>query len=164
MLPQNFVNQMLDALIQVFIAIAKVILLPFTLWVKSICHLAEQKDKGVLDLNKITGPWPFLTFCKRLIIDVSLDVTSFLSFPIGVIVAVVMFLVALIDGDGIIEAISYFILVLLLTYCVPVYTALLNNMLKLMMLPIRKCIDWLKKPAQHMEINTVQEVNVKKEE
>ncbi len=162
MLPQNFLKQLLDATMQVLLALLKIILLPFNLWVKAIGNLAEQREKGLLDLNKITGPWPFFTFCKRLFIDVILDVVSFLSYPVGVLVAFVAFIVVLVDDVDFFEAIAAFSGSLVIAYLVPVYTALLNNLLKLMLLPFRKLVDWLKKPAQHLDINTTQ--NVKKEE
>ena len=162
MLPQNFLKQLLDATMQVLLALLKIVLLPFNLWVKSIGALAEQRANGSLDLNKITGPWPFLTFCKRLIIDVLLDMISFLAYPIGVLVSFGVFVVILVDDLDVIEATGAFIVVLFCAYITPVYMALWNNILKLMLLPVRKLIDWLKKPAQQLDINTTQ--NVKKEE
>ena len=164
MLPQNFLKQLLDATMQVLLALLKIILLPFNLWVKSIGNLAEQREKGLLDLNKITGPWPFFTFCKRLFIDVILDVVSFLSYPVGVLVAFVAFIVVLVDDADFFEAIAAFTGSLVIAYFVPVYTALLNNLFKLMLLPLGKLVDWLKKPAQQLDINAVQNVKVKKEE
>ena len=162
MLPQNFLKQLLDATMQVLLALLKIILLPFNLWVKSIGNLAEQREKGLLDLNKITGPWPFFTFCKRLFIDVILDVISFLAYPIGVLASLIVFIVVFVDDFDIIEATGAFIVVLFCAYITPVYMALWNNLLKLMLLPFRKLVDWLKKPAQQLDINTTQ--NVKKEE
>ena len=91
MVPENFSKQILDATKQVLLALLKIILLPFNLWVKAIGNLAEQKERGTLDLNKITGLWPFFTFCKRLFLDVILDVIAFLAYPIGAIVALFSF-------------------------------------------------------------------------
>ena len=172
MVPQNFAKQLLDATIQVLLAILKILLLPFNLWVKAIGNLAEHKEKGSLDINNITGLWPFFTFCKRLFLDVILDVIAFLAYPIGVLAAFFAFFMTFVDtpsamnlGEVIVLAIAHFITALLVAYLVPVYTIFVNNFIQLcVLLPLRKLIDWLKKPAQHLNVDSVQKVNVKKEE
>ena len=172
MVPQNFPKQLLDATVQVFLAILKILLLPFNLWVKAVGCLSEHKEKGSLDLNNISGLWPFFTFCKRLFLDVVLDVIAFLAYPIGVIVAFFAFVLTFVKtpgnmefGEVFIMAIAHFIAALLVSYLVPVYTVFINNFVQLfILLPLRKLIDWLKKPAQHLDVDSVQNVKVKKEE
>ena len=172
MVPQNFAKQLLDATVQVLLALLKIILLPFNLWVKAIGNLAEHKEKGSLDINNITGLWPFFTFCKRLFLDVILDVIAFLAYPIGVLAAFFTFVMTFVDvpsavsfGEVAVLAIAHFIAALFVAYCVPVYTIFINNFIQLcVLLPLRKLIDWLKKPAQHLDVNSVQDVKVKKEE
>jgi hypothetical protein len=173
MVPENFSQQILDATKQVLLALLKIILLPFNLWVKAIGNLAEQKERGTLDLNKITGLWPFFTFCKRLFLDVILDVIAFLAYPIGAIVALFSFVYTFIGdyadmmslGNLITYALANFILILFIVYVIPVVTVILNNYIQLcFLLPLRKLIDWLQKPAQHLNVDSVQSVKVKKEE
>lgn len=65
MLPENFVQSLLGALIHVGNAIVKLLLLPFNLWVKAIVRLADQKERGLLNISSINGLWPFFSFCKR---------------------------------------------------------------------------------------------------
>lgn len=171
MIPQNFLTQLLGALKQVLHAILKILLLPFNLWVKAISNLAEQKDKGSLDINKISGLWPFFTFCKRFVIDFLLDTIAFLAYPIGIFSAFVGFVVTCIEaspywgfGETVGNALLAFLGIILNAYLAPVLTAFAHNILQFLLLPLRKLIDWLKKPAQHLDINSVQDVKVKKEE
>jgi hypothetical protein len=171
MLPQNFLQQLMGAAMQVLLALLKIVLLPFNLWLKAISNLAEQREKGLLDLNKITGLWPFFTFCKRLTLDFLLDAIAFLSYPIGVLAAFVTFIATLVFGEEFdldevlfIAAVGAFIATLLISYLVPVFTIFINNCIQFMLLPFRKLIDWFQKPAQQLDINAVQEVKVKKEE
>lgn len=172
MVPQNFAKQILDAIMQVLLTLLKIILLPFNLWVKAIGNLAEHRAKGSLDLHKIEGAWPFFTFCKRLFLDVILDVIAFLAYPVGVIIAFFSFVLVFINysdmltvGNLITHALANFILVLLIVYVIPVATVVTNNYIQLcFLLPLRKLIGWLQKPAQHLDINAVQDVKVKKEE
>ena len=170
MVPQDFSKRLLDATMQVLLAILKIILLPFSLWVKAATNLAEQREKGLLDLNTITGLCPFFTFCKRLILDFLLDAIAFLSYPIGVLMSVVAFVMACVEtydvGFGVMlyEAARAFLYVLILSYCTPIFTTIINNTLQFLLLPIRKFIDWCKKPAQQLDVNAVQEVKVNKEE
>jgi hypothetical protein len=160
MIPQDFWKQVLDALMQVLYTILKIILLPFNLWVKSITNLAKHKESGLLDLHKIGGLWPYFTFCKRLIMDVLLDVIAFLSYPIGIFSAFVGFVVVCVNaghyasfGMILLQATGSFIGILFFSYLTPVYTACINNTLQFLLLPLRKLIDWCKKPAQHVDIN-----------
>ncbi|MBR6656371.1 MAG: hypothetical protein IKL20_07210 [Alistipes sp.] len=171
MLPQNFPNQLLDALMQVLLALLKIVLLPFNLWVRAITNLAEQKQNGDLNVQNIKGLWPFFSFVKRLFLDFLLDSIALLSYPIGVISAFGAFIAAFVDApkfmrpaDMIVSAIGAFVGVLFASYLVPVITAYIHNTLQFLLLPVYKFVDWLKKPAQHLDLNTVQPMKVKKEE
>lgn len=160
MIPQNFLKQLLDALMQVLLALLKIVLLPFNLWIKAISNLAEQRDKGLLDLNKITGLWPLFTFLKRVFLDFVLDAIAFLSYPIGIFSAFVGFVVSLATashyvsvGQMMLDAIAVFTAILISTYFTPVITIFINNLTQFLLLPIRKLIDWCKKPAQQLDID-----------
>lgn len=85
MLPENFVQSLLGALIHVGNAIVKLLLLPFNLWVKAIVRLADQKERGLLNISSINGLWPFFSFCKRLLVDFVFDASAFLAYPVGLL-------------------------------------------------------------------------------
>lgn len=151
MLPENFPKILLGALIHVGNAIVKLLLLPFNLWVKAIVRLADQKERGLLNISSINGLWPFLSFCKRLLIDFIFDAVTFLSYPLGLIFA----LYVLIDGfdAGAEFAFIAFISTLITVYIYPVFMAVAHDLLELSLLPIRKCIDYFRKPAQQLDID-----------
>ena len=44
-----------------------IFIVPFDLWKKATIRLANQKDKGGLNISKITSLWPFLSFLKAFI-------------------------------------------------------------------------------------------------
>ena len=68
-------------------------------------------------------------------------------------------------GNLITYALANFILIIFIVYVIPVFTVILNNYIQLcFLLPLRKLIDWLQKPAQHLNVDSVQSVKVKKEE
>lgn len=156
MLPENFVKTLIDALLHVLYAIVKLLLLPFSLWVKAITRLADQKERGFLNLTNITSLWPFFSFCKRLLIDFIFDAVSFLAYPLGVLFAFIMMIVGFTElnefytvGDVFTE----FLVTLISVYVYPIFMALAHDGLELSLLPIRKLIDWFRKPAQQLDID-----------
>lgn len=46
-----------------------------------------------------------------------------------------------------------FILALIGVYMVPIFVAIAHDSLELLLLPIRKLIDWFRKPAQQLDID-----------
>ena len=159
MLPANFAKNLVDATLQTLLAIAKIFLLPFELWVKAISNLSEQKAKGALNVQEIKGMWPYFTFCKRLLLDFLFDAIAFLSYPLGVLFSIASFIVTLCNAprytqfsDTFLAAFAMFILCLLGVYVIPVFTALAHDCLQWTLLPLRKYIDWCKKPAQHLDL------------
>ena len=156
MLPENFVQSLLNALIHVGNAIVKLLLLPFNLWVKAIVRLADQKERGLLNISSINGLWPFFSFCKRLLIDFIFDAVAFLAYPVGVVVAIIVMIIGFTEtnmfytaGDVFLE----FIISLIVIYIYPIFMALAHDFLVLMLLPIRKLIDYWRKPAQQLDID-----------
>lgn len=156
MLPENFVQSLLNALIHVGNAIVKLLLLPFNLWVKAIVRLADQKERGLLNISSINGLWPFFSFCKRLLVDFVFDATAFLAYPVGLLFA----LYGMIDGFTCLsewytvgDVLVEFILALVGVYMVPIFVAIAHDSLELLLLPIRKSIDFFRKPAQQLDID-----------
>lgn len=158
MLPENFVQSLLGALIHVGNAIVKLLLLPFNLWVKAIVRLADQKERGLLNISSINGLWPFFSFCKRLLVDFVFDASAFLAYPLGLLFA----LYDMIDGFILASKVEWytvgdvfveFILALIGVYMVPILVAIAHDSLELLLLPVRKLIDWFRKPAQQLDID-----------
>jgi hypothetical protein len=157
MTPNNFGTLIVDALLYVLSAIGRILLLPYSLWTRAISRLAEQRQEGYLTMSNITSKWPFLSFCKRLIIDFTFDAVSFLSYPLGGIFAVAILSVDLArlvpEGYPADEIFLEFIGTLIAIYIYPVLMSVTHDFCELLMLPIRKAIDFFKKPAQQINVD-----------
>lgn len=130
---------------QGFLGIWYIIKLPYSLWVKSIDNLVAAKENGKMDLNKMTGEWPFLSFLKVFYLEFMFDALTFFSYFLGFIVAIgVMF------ADG---GLSGFIVALFATYFLPLAIMPCRDMLKIFILPFRKYLSWASKPAQEFNLN-----------
>ena len=123
------------------------------LWKKSITRLVEQKQSGVYDLDSIKGLWPFLSYIKNIIIDFCFDAAILLCFPVGIIAASYSFVHDWIVMQSFVSGFNEFITVLVASYLAPIVISLARDILQLIILPFRKFIDWVRKPAQYLEIN-----------
>ena len=144
------VKMLLDALIHTLVTIGKFFLTPYNLWLNAAERLVEQKQTGSVDLRQIKGFWPMFSYLKRFFLDFLLDAFTLLAYPIGVIVAFVLFFME-IKHFGV--AFSGFIASLFVVYFFPLFFSLFRDMCMFFLLPIRKFLDWAKKPAQYLEIN-----------
>jgi hypothetical protein len=107
-------------------------------------RLADQKESGTLSLTKSNSPWPFLSFMKAFLLEFLFDAMIMLSYVIGPLAAIFM----LVSGAGF----GGFIMVLVSAYYFPVMFTILRDLFALMILPFRKFISWVKKPAQYMDL------------
>ena len=160
MFPNNFAKQLVDALLHVLITIGRVFALPLSLWIKSTSKLVAQKQEAALDMNKIDSPWPFFSWVKRWIIDFFFDALAFISYPLGVITAFIAFFSELTFYNEFTDkrewyfglATVSFIISIVSTYFTPLFISYLHDCTVLALLPIKKLIDWFKKPAQYLEL------------
>ena len=152
MFPNNFAKQLVDALLHVLITIGRVFVLPLSLWIKSTSKLVAQKQEAALDMNKIDSPWPFFSWVKRWIIDFFFDALAFVSYPLGVISAFITFISTLIYAEEFGLATGSFIISIVSTYFAPLFISYLHDCTVMALLPIKKLIDWFKKPAQYLEL------------
>ncbi len=152
MFPNNFAKQLVDALLHVLITIGRVFVLPLSLWIKSTSKLVAQKQEAALDMNKIDSPWPFFSWVKRWIIDFFFDALAFVSYPLGVIIALITFISTLIYAEEFGLATGSFIISIVSTYFAPLFISYLHDCTVMLLLPIKKIIDWFKKPAQYLEL------------
>ncbi|MCQ2607997.1 MAG: hypothetical protein MJ197_04855 [Bacteroidales bacterium] len=120
-----------------------IIIAPFTLWKKAGYRLIEQKKNDYLKLSKIEGSYSFLVFLKRLFFEFLLDAICFISYFVGICVSVY----ALVT-DCFLSCLG----VLLVSYYIPVLLTVKRDILQLLLLPVRKLINWLTKPAQYIDL------------
>ena len=159
---QDFFNNVAkNALLQILNVVLYILRLPLDLWVKALGRLADQKNNVFLKLSGITGPWPFLSFVKRLCFEFVFDAIAALSYPIGVLVVVYHFFDNLITPiangffcfETLMLAITVFIGELITIYTLPICMAGIHDLLQFVILPIRKLISWFRKPAQQLDID-----------
>jgi hypothetical protein len=103
---------MLDAAIHLLNAIIKVLLYPFTFWVKAIGRLAEQKK-------------PIYDPTVGLNLDLLFDGLAFLSYPLGVLCLLIMTFT-----EKLYKAPETLIIALLFVYVLPIVTWLANIVTK----------------------------------
>ena len=139
---KNFVPALLHVLYNLFVYYLFV--LPLHLWMNGVNRLADQKESGTLSLTKSNSPWPFLSFMKAFLLEFLFDAMIMLSYVIGPLAAIFM----LVSGAGF----GGFIMVLVSAYYFPVMFTILRDLFALMILPFRKFISWVKKPAQYMDL------------
>lgn len=144
----KYVKLILDAAIHTLLTVVKLIFLtPLNLWLKTVERLANQKELGLLNLSNISGLWPFFSYIKRILTEFMFDAICFLSYPIGFLLGIIdMFRVDFSIGIG---------ELLFVYFMMPIIMNLLRDGLQLALLPIRKLIDWFRKPAQYLEVNDI---------
>ena len=150
----NLLKLTVDATLHVVYAIVKLIVLPINLWAKAVARLAEQKNTGLLDVNNIRGIWPFFSYIKRLLVEFLFDAISFLSYPVGIVSAIVaLFIYIVIHGEQLWIAIIFTGWIILIVYVIPVAMALCRDTFQLLLLPVNKIINWFRKPPQQIDID-----------
>ncbi|MBG0780794.1 MAG: toxin-antitoxin system YwqK family antitoxin [Bacteroidales bacterium] len=67
---KKFTDQIVSALLHFLynFFVYFIFIVPFDLWKKATIRLANQKEKGGLNISKITSLWPFLSFLKAFIL------------------------------------------------------------------------------------------------
>lgn len=134
--------------------------IPFEMYVKVVNRLAEQRRNKFLSLSAINSPYPLLTFVLRVITQFAFDFITLIAYPVGVIYAAY----AAYDGYGhASEKFVRFIICLIATYYSPLLIQVHRDAIQFMLLPLRKLMSWLKKPAQYVYIKK-EDVTIKKEE
>jgi len=139
-------NQIISALVHFLynFFIYYTFILPFDLWKKATIRLAEQKEKGSINISKISGPWPFLSFLKIFILEFLIDGIIFILYILAPIIGIVAWI-----QSG--EILSFFLSIIGI-YFTPFYLSLTRDLLQLLILPFRKFLSWASKPAQYMDL------------
>lgn len=150
-LKTSLVPALIHALYSLFYLVC---VLPFMLWAKAVERLAVQRQSGALQVTNINSPWPFLSFIKRLLFEFLFDLVAFLSYFVGIVLAIKTF-IQMIRSDWFTfgDAFKAFLGVLVITYFVPVIVSLTRDFFQILLLPIRKFISWARKPAQYLDLN-----------
>jgi hypothetical protein len=156
----SFMTKLWMALSHALLQILRFIfVLPLNLWVKAVDMLNEQKEKNLLDFKTINGFWPFVVMLKRYMLDFLFYAISFLAYPVGFCWGLYEYVDSLISLSkyhslsNTLE-LSFYALasIWILAYYTPVILSLIHDIIQLLLLPVRKYINWGSKPAQFLEI------------
>lgn len=170
---KELVNQLVQALVHCLVSILSFIFLtPLKLWLKAGERLFNQKKEGLLDMANVQSEWPLLSYIKRFSLDFIFDAIAFLAFPLGIIYAFYNGFdswgtaadvnkanaEAIKEGwvakESVLGAFAEaWIVTIVITYFTPVFCFIFHDLFVIVLLPIRKLIDWFKKPAQHMDLD-----------
>ncbi len=150
---KSFISQLADAALHFLYRIVYFLfIMPFDLWRKAVSRLSKQRQEKSLDITKIDTQWPFLSFVKRFTLDFFIDGLIFIVPLLMIIILIVGcmddFLMGLFSFIG-----SYFAL--------PIGFSLMRDFLTLTILPFRKFLSWVSKPAQYVDIKHSGEIKQK---
>lgn len=141
--------------------------LPIHIWMNAVVRLHNQKTQGRLSLKNSKSRWPLLSFLKSFILEFMIDASIFLTPLLGALYLIV-YLIGVIytftqlssydypgyDYYGLsFGAILLGILgILLYVLWLPIAIKLYGELLRILILPIKKFILWCEKPPQHLDI------------
>ena len=150
---KSFISQLADAALHFLYRIVYFLfIMPFDLWRKAVARLSKQRQEKSLDITKIETQWPFLSFIKRFTLDFLIDGLIFIVPLIMVIILIFGcmddFLMGIFSFIG-----SYFVL--------PIGFSLMRDFMTLAILPFRKFLSWVSKPAQYVDIKHSGEIKQK---
>lgn len=118
---------------------------PFSFWKSATMRLYRECKRKTLMNFTGTSRWPFLTFLKKIFFEFLIDGIMFISYFVGVIIVFVI----LIKGGGFIG----FLGALIVTYYSPLGLSLIRDVVLLLLLPLRKFLSWVSKPAQQIDVD-----------
>lgn len=139
---ENFLPALLHVLYNLFVYYLFV--MPLHLWMNGVNRLAAQKEGGALTLTKIQSSWPFLSFMKAFLLEFLFDAFIMLSYIVGPLIAIYAVI-----SDGEMDG---FPQIIIMSYYAPLYITIFRDVFALAVLPFKKFISWVKKPAQHMDL------------
>lgn len=125
---------------------------PFGFWASATNRLAGDRKNCRLDIIKSNSRWPYLSFCKRVFFEFAIDGFTFISWFLGVIVAIAAFFKGITSHYSFGSSAGLFFGILVATYYLPIAFALLRDIVTLMLLPVYKFLSWVSKPAQYLDI------------
>lgn len=152
---KTFFENLTTALAHIFFSIVYILfIVPFDLYAKAAERLAEQRNTESLNIASSKSSWPFFTFLKRVTFDFYFDFATILSWIIAIIVGIILFIAGFKSPYRPFEAaMTGLVVSLIVGYYAPIYFAIARDAtLLFFLMPIRKFISWLNKPAQHVDL------------
>ena len=135
--------------------------LPIHIWMNAVVRLHNQKTQGRLSLKNSKSRWPLLSFLKSFILEFMIDASIFLTPLLGA-----LYLIVYLSVISQISSYDYpvhyglsfgaillgILGILLYVLWLPIAIKLYGELLRILILPIKKFILWCEKPPQHLDI------------
>lgn len=125
---------------------------PWAFWLKATRRLSKLHEAH--SISAFIGnesPWPFFSFIKKILYDCVFDGVIFIGYFVGVLYSIVN-MVIYFEG-GFWNGILAFFATLLVTYFAPLWISCVRDVFTVVIvLPFRKVVSWLYKPAQHLDL------------
>lgn len=124
--------------------------MPYHLWCNAINRLATQRENESLKITEIKSQWPMFTFLKRWFIDFLFD----MFIAIVWIAAIIFFFITEPWEAGFFAIITF----LYISYFSVVLISCVRDLFILLLKPFSKFLNWLSKPAQHLDLTIDKEL------
>lgn len=111
-------------------------------------RLISTEEDSSLSLQQNSTALPMLSHIKRVVLDFLLDALSVLSWPLLLLWSIINLIKYKFSVP--LDILLYWLLII---YMCPVILALIRDLIQIIVLPIKKFIDWAKKPAQQLHVD-----------
>ncbi|MDE6652121.1 MAG: hypothetical protein K2K08_06910, partial [Paramuribaculum sp.] len=125
---------------------------PFSFWKGAAVRLAKACQNKSLKTFVHTSRWPFFSFLKKMFFEFFIDGMIFISYFIGVLVAIIMFIIGC-KEDGFGSGCTLFFGSLIGAYYSPLFLSWIRDLCVLFLLPFQKFLSWVAKPAQQIDVD-----------
>lgn len=129
-----------------------VILCPFGFWKGATERLAKLRDDRSIQTFIGKSRWPFFTFIKKIFFEYIVDGSIFISYPLGILCAFVVWLVLTFQGQfG--SGFMLWVAILIGAYYYPLYMSVVRDIVTLLLLPFQKFVRWCAKEPQYLDLH-----------
>ncbi len=125
---------------------------PFSSWKGATIRLARACREKSLKTFVHTSRWPFFSFLKKIFFEFLIDGMIFISYFIGTLAAVILFIITWTVG-GFVAGLLVFLDTLISTYYSPLTLSWVRDLCTLLLLPFQKFLSWVAKPAQQLDVD-----------
>ena len=150
---EDFGKTIVSALVYFFSMLGFILFVcPFSFWKGATFRLAKACREKSLKTFVHTSRWPFFSFIKKIFFEFFIDGMIFISYFVGVLVALIAFVMTCKDVNFS-SAIGAFLVTLIVTYYFPLGLSWFRDLCVLILLPFQKFLSWVAKPAQQLDVD-----------
>lgn len=146
----DFVQAIVKALLYVLKMLLFLLACPFYFWKAATMRLSKANWSSLTSFVGVSR-WPFLSFLKKILFEFIFDGVIFMSYFVGVIVAIYSFFKTISYSSDM--AFLALLGVLAYTYVYPLIMSIVRDVVTLAILPFSKFLSWVSKPAQQIDVD-----------